>query len=316
MNLAADTVPAILGPTASGKTALALALAQSFPIEIISLDSALVYRDMDIGTAKPSRAERECVPHHLIDVIAPTQNYSAADFVRDCTACVAEIRARGKLPLIVGGTMMYYQALTQGLNDLPEADVAVRAELAQQKQQFGLAHLYRRLQVADPETAARLKPNDSQRIERALEVFMITGKPMSRLLAQSRLQAAPFAVSALALLPENRSQLHDNIGRRLRQMCDGGLLDEVRRLQVQYPDLTAEYPSMRCVGYRQAWAHLAGECDEAAFFNQALYATRQLAKRQLTWLRRLPVAVAADPFADDVAATARGWLSELVQQGH
>lgn len=307
-------LPVILGPTASGKTALALALAQRFPVEIISLDSALVYRDMDIGTAKPTAAERLAVPHHLLDIIAPTEHYSAADFVRDCIACVADIRGRGKLPLLVGGTMMYYQALIQGLNDLPEADPAVRAQLQQQKQQYGLSELYCQLQAIDPETAARLKPNDSQRIERALEVYQITGQPMSRLLEQSPAPSLPFVPSALALIPAERGWLHANIERRLTQMFAAGFLDEVRQLRQTYPTLSAEHPAMRCVGYRQAWAYLDGEIDADTLFQQALVATRQLAKRQLTWLRRLPVAAVADPFADDVMAKALAWWMNLQQE--
>lgn len=287
---------AILGPTASGKTALALRLAEYFPCEIISLDSALVYRDMDIGTAKPSLDERASVPHHLIDIISPLNTYSAADFVRDCVQLVADIRARGRIPLIVGGTMMYFNALTQGLNDLPNADEQIRATLQAQKEQFGLAFLYQRLQQCDPITAARLKENDSQRIERALEVFELTGKPLSTHL-QTAQSVAPLRVHTITLIPEQRALLHEQINRRFEIMLQQGFLDEVIELKRKYPELNENMPSMRCVGYRQAWAYLAGEMDKNAFVAQGQAATRQLAKRQLTWLRKLPANHILDPFS-------------------
>lgn len=287
---------AILGPTASGKTALALRLAEYFPCEIISLDSALVYRDMDIGTAKPSLDERARVPHHLIDIISPLNTYSAADFVRDCVQLVVDIRARGRIPLIVGGTMMYFNALTQGLNDLPDADEQIRATLQAQKAQFGLAFLYQRLQQCDPITAARLKENDSQRIERALEVFELTGKPLSTHL-QTAQSVAPLCVHTITLIPEQRALLHEQINRRFEIMLQQGFLDEVIELKRKYPELNENMPSMRCVGYRQAWAYLAGEMDKNAFVAQGQAATRQLAKRQLTWLRKLPANHILDPFS-------------------
>lgn len=288
---------ALLGPTASGKTALALALAERLPLEIVSLDSALVYHGMDIGTAKPSPAERAAVPHHLIDIIPPTASYSAADFVADCTRLCAEIRARGKLPLIVGGTMMYFHALTHGLNSLPQADPAVRLGLRQQKAEHGLPYLYARLQAADPATAARLDPADSQRIERALEVFLLTGKPLSRHFAEQQAAPQPLRLLTAALIPAERTRLHSQIGRRFQTMIDQGFLDEVRRLQAQYPELTPDYPAVRCVGYRQAWGYLNGETDYAGFVAQGTAATRQLAKRQLTWLRKLPADCLIDPFS-------------------
>ncbi|MDO4693012.1 MAG: tRNA (adenosine(37)-N6)-dimethylallyltransferase MiaA [Eikenella sp.] len=288
---------ALLGPTATGKTALSLSLAERLPLEIISLDSALVYRGMDIGTAKPDPAEQAAVPHHLIDIIPPTESYSAADFVADCLRLCADIRRRGRLPLIVGGTMMYYHALTRGLNHLPEADPALRAELQHQKQQHGLAALYARLQAADPDTAARLEPADSQRIERALEVFLLTGKPLSRHFAEQTAAPAPLPLRTVALIPANRALLHQNIERRFLAMLEQGLLDEVRRLQSEWPALTAEHPAMRCVGYRQAWQHLAGDTDPPTFAAQGIAATRQLAKRQLTWLRKLPADFSIDPFS-------------------
>lgn len=295
---------AILGATASGKTALALAIAAKFPCEIISLDSALVYRDMNIGTAKPSAAELAAVPHHLINIISPLQAYSAADFVRDCTRLVGEIHARQRLPLIVGGTMMYYHALTQGLNDLPEASPAIRTQLQARKAEHGLSFLYNELQRLDPAIAARLKPNDSQRIERALEIYQLTGKPMSQHLAEHATAAAPLDLHTLALIPADRSLLHAQINHRFNNMIDKGFLDEVRQLRQLYPALHPDMPSIRCVGYRQAWQHLDGETSFAQFVEQGQAATRQLAKRQLTWLRKIPADTVLDPFASGYQAQA------------
>ncbi|MDO5639674.1 MAG: tRNA (adenosine(37)-N6)-dimethylallyltransferase MiaA [Neisseria sp.] len=289
---------ALLGPTASGKTGLALAIAAGLPAEIISLDSALVYRGMDIGTAKPSAAEQAAVPHHLIDIISPLQSYSAAEFVADCVRLVGEIHARGRLPLIVGGTMMYFHALTAGLNDLPEADAATRAALQAEKAAHGLAHLYARLQTVDPATAARLEPADSQRIERALEVFILTGKPLSAHFAAQQSHTPPLDLCTIALIPEQRTLLHAQIAQRFHGMLEAGFIDEVAQLQADYPALTPEMPSMRCVGYRQAWDYLAGATDYDTFVAKGTAATRQLAKRQLTWLRKIPLAHSLDPYAD------------------
>ncbi|KER39905.1 tRNA delta(2)-isopentenylpyrophosphate transferase [Neisseria meningitidis 992008] len=234
---------ALLGPTAGGKTALALKIAETLPVEIISLDSALVYTGMDIGTAKPSHAERSFVPHHLIDIIPPTESYSAARFVEDCTRLVGEISSRGRFALIVGGTMMYFRALTQGLNDLPEADACLRADLDEQKQMYGLDFLYRTLQKVDPETACRLKPNDSQRIGRALEVYYLTGKPMSEHLGRQSPHTLPFDLHTAALIPENRARLHENIALRFHLMLEQGFIDEVENLRRLYPSLTADSPA-------------------------------------------------------------------------
>ena len=269
---------AVLGPTAGGKTALALNIAQSLPVEIISLDSALVYRGMDIGTAKPTAEELASVPHHLIDIISPLESYSAADFVGDCVRLVNEIHARGRYPLIVGGTMMYFHALTEGLN--------------------GLAGLYRRLQEVDPITAGRLKANDSQRIERALEVYLLTGKPLSEHFTEQK-QAAPLLdLCTVALIPEDRHLLHRQIEKRFLNMLEHGFLDEMHALHHDYPQLHADMPSMRCVGYRQAWDYLEGETDYDTFVEKGIVATRQLAKRQLTWLRKIPLAHTLDPYAE------------------
>ena len=287
---------AILGPTASGKTRLALQLATVLPIEIISLDSALVYRDMDIGTAKPSAAELASVPHHLIDIISPMEAYSAADFVSDTLRLVGDIHARGRLPVIVGGTMMYYQALSQGLNTLPSANAGVRAQLAADKANIGLSGLYQRLLEVDPVTAARLSANDSQRIERALEIHTITGTAMSELL-QAQNETNHIHLETVTLVPEQRTQLHHSIAERYDVMLQAGFVEEVQALQQQYPDLHADLPSMRCVGYRQVWDYLAGENTLVEMRELGIIATRQLAKRQLTWLRKIAAAHAFDPYA-------------------
>ena len=300
---------AVLGPTAGGKTGLALRLAQRFPLEIISLDSALVYRGMDIGTAKPMAEELASVPHHLIDIISPLQSYSAAEFAADCLRLCGEISARGRMPLIVGGTMMYFHALVNGLNDLPQADAGVRAQLQAQKAEQGLEGLYRRLCEVDAATAARLKPGDSQRIERALEVFLLTGRPLSDHLAVQTAYRVPLRLHTLVLFPQRRELLHDAIARRFRLMLEQGFLEEVGRLKAEYPSLTAEHNSMRCVGYRQAWDYLDGACAYDAFVDAGIAATRQLAKRQLTWLRKTEADTLLDPYnGADVFQTASAAL--------
>ncbi len=277
----------IAGPTASGKTALALAAAQRWPLEIISVDSALVYRGMDTGTAKPSLADRAAVPHHLIDILDPAQSYSAAAFVNDATRLVAEINGRGKLALLVGGTMLYFKALRGGLDALPPADPAIRAALDRRAVEQGIATLHAELALVDPASAARLPPGDSQRIQRALEVYLQTGQPLSSL--HGRRTVGGVALPLVALEPDDRAWLHARIGERFDAMLAAGLIDEVRALR-QRPDLHAGLPAMRCVGYRQAWAALEAEeagqkADLTPMKLQALAATRQLAKHQLTWLR-------------------------------
>ena len=300
---------AVLGPTAGGKTGLALRLAQRFPLEIISLDSALVYRGMDIGTAKPTAEELASVPHHLIDIISPLQSYSAAEFAADCLRLCGEISARGRMPLIVGGTMMYFHALVNGLNDLPQADAGVRAQLQAQKAEQGLEGLYRRLCGVDAATAARLKPGDSQRIERALEVFLLTGRPLSDHLAVQTAYRVPLRLHTLVLFPQRRELLHEAIARRFRLMLEQGFIEEVGRLKAEYPSLTAEHNSMRCVGYRQAWDYLDGACAYGAFVDAGIAATRQLAKRQLTWLRKTEADTLLDPYdGRDVFQTASAAL--------
>jgi len=288
-----------MGPTASGKTAAALEIARHIPCEIISVDSALVYREMDIGTAKPNAEELAGVPHHLIDILDPTESYSAMQFRNDALRLTQDIRARGKLPLLVGGTMLYFKALRDGLDDLPEADPAVRERLDQEAARDGVPAQHARLATLDPETAARLKPNDSQRIQRALEIIELTGKPMSALLAQKETEPLPFTLLPLALEPSERAVLHERIARRFDLMLENdGLLDEVRRLRAR-GDLHLGLPSMRCVGYRQAWEYLDGQYDYAEMRERGIIATRQLAKRQITWLRSTPGRVVIDCNADN-----------------
>ncbi|WP_454824644.1 tRNA (adenosine(37)-N6)-dimethylallyltransferase MiaA [Paraburkholderia xenovorans] len=299
------TVPCLLGPTASGKTAAALALAARHPVEIISVDSALVYREMDIGTAKPTAEERAVAPHHLIDIVDPTDSYSAAQFRADTLRLTGEIHARGRLPLLVGGTMLYYKALTQGLNDLPAADADLRATLDADAAREGWPAMHARLAAVDPVTAARLAPNDSQRIQRALEVFMLTGQAMSALLAApARVDdaAAAWRFVPVALEPSDRGVLHARIEKRFDAMLANGFVDEVAKLR-ERGDLSPEMPSMRCVGYRQVWEYLDGAVDYSTMRDKGVFATRQLCKRQLTWLRSMTERVVVD--CCDPHATAR-----------
>jgi tRNA dimethylallyltransferase len=285
--MSARRIACLLGPTASGKTAAALAFAQRRPAEIISVDSALVYRGMDIGTAKPTAEELALAPHHLIDIIDPTESYSAAQFRNDALKLVTEIEGRGRIPLLVGGTMLYYMALTRGLNDLPEANPEIRAALDEEAARDGWPALHARLAVIDPETAARLAPNDSQRIQRALEVFMLSGRALSAILKdpkQSRESEPEFV--PIALEPSDRSVLHKRIEKRFDDMLKAGLIEEVEALRAR-GDLTPAMPSMRCVGYRQVWEYLDRAIDYATMRDKGVFATRQLCKRQLTWLRSI-----------------------------
>ena len=276
----------LLGPTASGKSRLAMQLARGHACEIISIDSAQVYRGMDIGTAKPPAAERRAVPHHLIDLLDPTQAYSAARFRADAIRAVNDIHSRGKLPLLVGGTMLYYRALAQGLDELPAANAAIRARIDAEAAEKGWPALHAELARADPATAARLKPGDAQRIQRALEVFRATGKPLASLQSGKR-EPLPFELKAFALIPEDRTELHRRIAERFDAMLKAGLVEELRALRNRF-DLVAQLPSMRCVGYRQAWRLLEKEIGAKELRETGIAATRQLAKRQLTWLRSLP----------------------------
>ena len=301
----------LMGPTASGKTGVAVELVQHLPVEIISVDSALVYRDMDIGTAKPDAATLAVAPHHLIDVIDPTQSYSAAQFRHDALRLMAEITARGHIPLLVGGTMLYFKALREGLNDLPQADPALRAELEERARQEGWPALHQELARLDPETSARLKPTDAQRIQRALEVCLLSGKAMSALLAQEQQAELPYRLIQLALLPGDRAVLHERIAQRFDTMLKQDLLGELEFLKSRY-ELTSNLPSMRCVGYRQAWQYLEGECNAAEMRELGIIATRQLAKRQLTWLRGMEGVAEFDCLAADLASRVRSYLTTKI----
>jgi tRNA dimethylallyltransferase len=297
-----------MGPTASGKTDLAVALverlAATTPLEIISVDSALVYRGMDIGTAKPDAATLARAPHHLLDILEPTEAYSAGRFKADALALMADITARGRVPLLVGGTMLYFKALKGGLDDLPRADPAVRAKLDERAAREGWPALHAELARLDPEAAARLAPHDSQRIQRALELCLTTGAPMSALLGRDgEREPLPYRLLELALVPRERAWLHDRIHRRFDRMLMDGLVDELRGLRQRYA-LHAGLPSMRCVGYRQAWQFLAGEIDAVQLAARGKAATRQLAKRQLTWLRSWEGAVTLDCQGPDLAQQA------------
>ncbi len=281
---------AIVGPTASGKTAAALALAQALQTqggaEIISVDSALVYRGMDIGTAKPSREELAAVPHHMIDTIDPLQSYSAAEFAHDATRLIGEIHARGRMPLLVGGTMLYLKALLEGLNDIPAADPQVREAIQARAEQVGWPALHAELMQVDPVTAARLAPGDSQRVGRALEVWTATGKTLSSFHQSAKAAAPNWHIPVLSLEPQDRTWLHQRIAQRFELMMAQGFIHEVRQLRAR-GDLNPDLPSMRCVGYRQAWQGLDEGWSEKEIAERGIFATRQLAKRQITWLRTM-----------------------------
>lgn len=294
----------LAGPTAAGKSATTLALAARWPVEIINVDSATIYRGMDIGTAKPSRAEQRQVPHHLLDIRDPAQSYSAAEFRDDTLRLIDEILARGRKPLLCGGTMLYYKALRDGLDDLPRANATIRAQIEHEAAQSGWPEMHRQLAGYDPVTAARLSPNDSQRLQRAIEIYRLTGTPMSQLLTARRANRAQrFEYRTISLEPSDRLALHARIARRYQEMLDAGLLDEVRALHGR-ADLHPGLPSIRCVGYRQIWNYLEGETSLENAVEQAIAATRQLAKRQLTWLRALPERLIVDCLAPDVASQA------------
>jgi tRNA dimethylallyltransferase len=287
-------IAVLTGPTGTGKTDLALALAREFPLEIVSVDSAQVYRGLDIGSAKPSAAIRATVPHHLVDLVDPTANYSAGQFVRDAARVIADIETRGRIPLLVGGTMLYLRALIDGIAPLPPRSAALRADLDAQAAQHGWPAMHARLVALDRAAAARIHPNDAQRIQRALEVHASTGRPISTLQAHT---TAPLrrAFSVVALIPGDRARLHAALEQRFSQMMAAGLLEEVRGLYAR-GDLTDAHPAIRAVGYRQLWAHLAGSYPLDMAVSRALAATRQLAKRQMTWLRSMPNIRVIDPY--------------------
>ena len=303
----------LMGPTASGKTGLAVELVQRFPFEIISVDSALVYRDMDIGTAKPDAATLAVAPHHLIDIIEPTAAYSAAQFRNDALKLMEEITSRGKVPLLVGGTMLYFKALQGGLSNLPEADVVIRSRLEEEARDRGWPAMHARLAQVDAETAARLEKTDAQRIQRALEVWEIVGQPMSALYKQSAGTAFPYHLLKLALVPSDRAVLHQRIAMRFQTMLERGLVEEVHSLRTQYPVLTADMPSMRCVGYRQTWQYLDAEFNLPELLEKGIAATRQLAKRQLTWLRGMDDTVELDCLNTALLENAEATVKQFIE---
>jgi tRNA dimethylallyltransferase len=294
----AGKVLALLGPTASGKSALAMALAERLPLEIVVMDSAQVYRGMDVGTAKPGAEERARVPHHLIDLVDPDQPYSTGRWRADALTKISQVVSTGKTALIVGGTMLYYHALVRGLDALPQADASVRAAIDAEAAQRGWPALHAELERVDPQAAARIMANDAQRIQRALEVWRLTGKPLSTLHGSST-HELPFTLRAFSVALE-REELHARIARRFDAMLEAGLLDEVRELRRKYR-LTARMPSMRAVGYRQAWQHLDGETTLAEMRSRAIAATRQLAKRQMTWLRSFSEVFPVPPDVERIA---------------
>ena len=310
---------AIAGPTASGKTGLALAIAAHLQdqggAEIISVDSALVFKGMNIGTAKPSASELAAVPHHLIDIRDPLNAYSAAEFAHDALACVADIRSRGKMPILVGGTMLYFKALMEGLNDMPAANAEIRAGIQAEAENLGWPAMHAVLRQVDPLTAARLAPADSQRISRALEVFRISGKALSSFHQLNVAPAEPANSNALhwanapllSLEPTDRSWLHKRIEQRFDDMLSNGFLDEVKDLRAR-GDLTPDLPAMRCVGYRQAWEALDGTLPMSELRDRGVFATRQLAKRQITWLRSLPQRTVLEADGQDVLKQALAWV--------
>ena len=298
----------LMGPTASGKTGVAVELAQMLPVEIISVDSAPVYRDMNIGTAKPDVATLVRAPHHLIDIRNPTEAYSAAAFRHDALHLMEGITARGKIPLLVGGTMLYFKALREGLSALPEADAAVRAVLDAEIAQDGIQHLHKQLAEVDAVTAARLAPNDTQRIQRALEIYRLTGQPMSVLIAQQKSAELPYRIIPIALVPSDRAQLHARIATRFKRMLADGLVEELHGLRQHY-NLHPNLPAMRCVGYRQAWQFMENEISEAQLLETGISATRQLAKRQLTWLRSMPENIELDCLTPDLTQTVLSTLT-------
>jgi tRNA dimethylallyltransferase len=305
----------LMGPTASGKTGAAVYLHSKLPVEIISVDSALVFKDMIIGTAKPDAATLAAAPHHLIDMIEPTSAYSAANFRSDALKLMADITARGKIPLLVGGTMLYFKALSEGMSGLPEANQAVRARLDARAALIGWPAMHENLALRDPETAARLMPNDAQRIQRALEVFELTGETMSALFKKQSNEVLPYHVLKIALIPSDRSVLHQRIEARFDEMLKLGLVDEVKSLLSKYPQLAAESTSMRCVGYRQALEHLKGDYELAELRDRGIFATRQLAKRQLTWLRGMDDAEGSEPVEIDcLQANLNSVVLEKVEQ--
>jgi tRNA dimethylallyltransferase len=301
----------LMGPTASGKTALSVQLAQTLNGEIISVDSALVFRGMDIGTAKPTLAERGGIPHHLIDMLDPSESYSTGQFRKQALALMADITQRGKIPILTGGTMLYFNVLNSGLALLPEADPAIRAKLDQDLEQLGKAALHQRLAAVDPESAARIHPNDPQRVQRALEVYEISGKPLTSFFIAAQAQDIPYRKIKLIVAPQDRAILHGIIAQRFKLMLGQGFMDEVVGLY-QRGDLTDKMPSIRAVGYREAWSYLQGDYDFQTMTEKAIIATRQLAKRQFTWLRRETGAIHLQTGQDGLLAKALAEINGML----
>ncbi|SDY72764.1 tRNA (adenosine(37)-N6)-dimethylallyltransferase MiaA [Nitrosomonas sp. Nm58] len=304
--------PAILlmGPTASGKSNVAMEIAQHFPVEIISVDSAQVYREMNIGSAKPDQHALATVPHHLIDLINPDEHYSAAQFRKDALTRMDEITAKGKIPLLVGGTMLYFKALKEGLSELPPADNSLRKEIEMVAEKKGWPEMHQMLSQLDPVSAARIKPHDSQRIQRALEVCYLTGRPMSAVLTQPKNMSLPYQLISMALLPNDRKILHQRILLRFERMLEMGLIDEVRTIRGQYC-VNAETPSMRCVGYRQVYMYLDNLISLTTMKDMGIAATRQLAKRQLTWLRGMTGLQEFDCLAENLSQQVIAYLQTM-----
>ncbi|MGJ8620739.1 MAG: tRNA (adenosine(37)-N6)-dimethylallyltransferase MiaA [Methylophilaceae bacterium] len=284
----------LMGPTASGKTDAAVTLAEQYPVELISVDSALVYQEMNIGTAKPDAQTLAQAPHYLIDIIPPTAAYSAASFRQDALVLMKEITAKGKIPVLVGGTMLYFKALEEGLSGLPQANQEIRSKLDDEAEAIGWPAMHRKLKEIDPSAAERIMPNDMQRIQRALEVYEVTGETMSALYAQQASEKLPYTVLKIALIPGDRKILHERIALRFKKMLNDGLVDEVKSIITKYPSLTVDSTAMRSVGYRQVLKYLAGEYDNGELCDRGVFATRQLAKRQLTWLRGMQDVVKVD----------------------
>ncbi|MBI5783369.1 MAG: tRNA (adenosine(37)-N6)-dimethylallyltransferase MiaA [Gammaproteobacteria bacterium] len=303
----------LMGPTAAGKTALALELHDALPVEIISVDSSQVYRGMDIGTAKPTREEQARAPHRLIDIRDPAQTYSAAEFCADAAREMEAITRAGKIPLLVGGTMFYFHALESGLSDLPSADAEIRERLTAEAAQMGWEELHRRLQAVDPESAMRIHPNDAQRIQRALEIYELTGQSLSELSSTGQRVSLPYRLIKIALWPQDRKKLHARIEQRFRVMLEQGFLPEVEKLYAR-GDLQASMPSVRTVGYRQIWEYLTGKINYSEMIEQALAATRQFAKRQITWLRRYPDIRAFDSNNSIPVRESQDYLREMIRQ--
>lgn len=309
-----DVIVCLMGPTASGKTNIACELVKLFPFEIISVDSALIYREMNIGTAKPEKNILAQAPHHLIDVLDPSESYSAAEFCKDTNQLIKEIQQRGNMPLLVGGTMMYFRALQQGLSALPEADEMLRNKFLKEAETLGWPAMHSKLQAVDPLTALRIHPHDSQRIQRALEVFELTGKPLSAFYANQTNQP-PRRYCNIALMPANRAWLHERIALRFNQMIADGFIEEVRTLLEKW-QLTAKHPSMRSVGYRQAMSYLNNEIDFEALIATGIAATRQLAKRQLTWLRHWPDCEYVEPQNGNVTREIMVIIKKMLDNSH